>query len=495
MNNIISLKKQTSYLFLGKFLSFVIKFLTPVILVRLISKESFGIYRQFDLITSTFIPIFTLGFGSSVLYFYPILAEKIKKNFLFQTYILQFTSGVLLVGVFYLFSHKIMTWIGITELNSYNILISLFILFMVISSLNEFYFSVERKIYHNLIYFPIDSLIRLLLIIFLVSFYKNEKGCIYAISLYAFIRFLYFTIYSFKNYSSNKIDISIVKKQIVYSLPLAFSIVITTLISRVDKFLIVGIVPVEKYAVYTIAFMGIPLLNELYSSINNILVPEITKQYFAGNILAVSYLWKKSVEKIASVTLPIVLFFVIMSNKIILILFTASYLEAVPFFKIFLMLYILFMFNRGIVLRAANKTLIILSIDSICFIITLIVGWFAIPKFLLNGAMFTSCIGVALPICFKIIFEKSIMKVSIQNWLPWSSLWKIVVSSFIPATIIIILNYYITNNVMAILICSIVYISLVFSIQYKLNVFIYMDVIDRNVLITLKKWIWCQSNE
>ena len=75
-----SLKNQAKALFIGRFIGILFQFLIPAVIVRLISQEDFGIFRQFQLMGATFGGILAMGYSSSLFYFYPISDFEEKQN-------------------------------------------------------------------------------------------------------------------------------------------------------------------------------------------------------------------------------------------------------------------------------------------------------------------------------------------------------------------------------------------------------------------------------
>jgi O-antigen/teichoic acid export membrane protein len=94
-----SLKKQSYFLFTGKLIAFAIQFITPIILVRLLSKEDYGLYQLAILIAITLQPILGLGLNSSLYYFFRIYKEK-NAQLLSQTLLMTHIIGVIALILF-----------------------------------------------------------------------------------------------------------------------------------------------------------------------------------------------------------------------------------------------------------------------------------------------------------------------------------------------------------------------------------------------------------
>jgi len=491
-----SLKKQGKYLFIGKVLSFILRLFVPIVLVRILSKEDYGIYRQFNLITLTFTPILAMGLGSSLFYFHPLAKDDKKSVYIGQTYFLLGYVGALFLIIYIIFGKNINTLFGVETLNKYIIIIPVYILFMIISNLSNYIFTVEKRIKHNLIFYPTDILLRSILIIVFTVLYKNPSGCIHALLFYSLIRFLYITKYLFNHLTIayDAFNISLVKKQLKYSIPFAGAIIINTIGTRIDKLLVNRYITTEEFAVYSMAFFSLPLINQIVESIQSVLVPKLSSHFNKHNLNEVVKLWKKAVTTIASLNIPLIIFFWIIAYDLFGFLYTDKYLKAATYFRIYIFIYFLHIFLRGVIFRASGKTKNIFIIDFICLPITIISGLLLISNFGVYGAIFTAIIGNGLPIIIRLIIEKNIMNLNINNWLEWKNIIKILLSSLIPIILIFLLKIFITKKVIFLLSSSI-YFIFVIILQKLFGVFKFDDEIDavRIKLLALKGKIWKNS--
>ena len=70
-SNLPSLTRLASWLFVAKIISFGLSLALPLLLVRRLSQEEFGLYKQAFLVVGTAIAILPLGFQMSAYYFLP----------------------------------------------------------------------------------------------------------------------------------------------------------------------------------------------------------------------------------------------------------------------------------------------------------------------------------------------------------------------------------------------------------------------------------------
>ena len=99
----ISLKAQSAWLLFAKVIGFGFSFLLPLLIVRFLSKDDVGIYRQIFLIIVNANIIFALGFGMSVYYYLPRETEARRRAAIFNTLLFNLTMGGLVCLALFLF--------------------------------------------------------------------------------------------------------------------------------------------------------------------------------------------------------------------------------------------------------------------------------------------------------------------------------------------------------------------------------------------------------
>ena len=206
------------------------------------------------------------------------------------------------------------------------------------------------------------------------------------------------------------------KDQLVYSLPFGFALILNLIATRFDKFFINQYITPREFGIYSIAFLSIPILKQFFQSIHNVVVPEISIMMSNNNVKGATALWKKTVDKTSSVTIPAVILFWLLAKEIITILYTVEYIEAANYYRIFILMFLVSMFSHEIILRGSNKTKFILVSNIVGTILTIATGFIIIPKFGLYGAIITALVGTITPMLISLNFERKIMQLNIFNW-------------------------------------------------------------------------------
>ncbi len=469
-----SLRNQSISLFFGKTAAFVIQIITSVIIVRLVSKAEYGYYQQFLLISTSLITILGLGLNSGLYYFYPTGSDSEKHLFVKNTILIELIMGLAFVLLFLGLGIPKLEWLNLENLYVYRIHIGLYVLFMLGSSILETLFIVEKNVVLNRFYHPLEKFIRFGLIVSFIFFFQDNIALIYALLVLAALKLIFLLIHS-KDYifQGKLFSLPLLKNQLVYSLPIGISVVLRTISVKIDKFIINDYVSINDFAIYSIAFISIPILNILYSSVSNVVMPQIALYCKEEKFNNAASLWRKTATINASITIPIVAFCFVLSDQIIEILYTQKYLEAAKYFRIFILMFLFSMFSYGFILRGIKKTTTIFIINLISTIITIIVGLYLIRIYHMYGAAITALIGMALPIIITIIVEKNILNLPWKNLMQWKKINLIIITSLISLIIVFLIKYFLVNIYLTLLLSGIFYSISVFLLQKKFDLFLF----------------------
>ena len=101
-----SLSTQAAYVFIGKLISFLLQFIIPIVLVRVFTKEYYGIYQQMLFVSLFLIETAKWGLINSLYYFYPHEKDK-RAQLLSQTVYLLVIIGLFLLPVLYILRYPL----------------------------------------------------------------------------------------------------------------------------------------------------------------------------------------------------------------------------------------------------------------------------------------------------------------------------------------------------------------------------------------------------
>lgn len=462
------------YVAIGKLIAMVCNFVLPIFLTRFLTKSDYGLYSQFYSIYGFLWYVLSMGIPASLYYFYPRVDGSRRALLLNNYLIMAIVSllGIVVVNIPY-FNNLLL---GDSLLHSYFYIICIYLFICIPNSLVDALAVLRKDKFIAVLFHPTEIILKGGFIIgvslcFGELIYIFYAMCVYQLILSLFS--LYYIFFSERDNSKLYISSSMLKDQINYSFPFAFAVLLNSICLYCDKILCVKFLTTEEYAIYSLAFFSIPGIRQIYDSISQVNLVNLTKAHANGDKKQIISLYNKFVVQVYSFSVPIIFIFCVFAKEIILFLFTDKYLESVSYFQIYIFTILFSFLGSGVILRAIGKTKKIFWANLIAALVYLPICYILISNFHILGAIIAAVLGVILPRLLKLIFEIQEMECGILKFFPIKDMIKIVVISFICLSPIFFLKYYFINlNIWFCFLLSFLYIILVFLCEIKMNVFL-----------------------
>lgn len=213
----------------------------------------------------------------------------------------------------------------------------------------------------------------------------------------AIVSSLYLFVYFSKNKNTNP-DYEISYKDIlIRSGPMAISAIAYILMQSVDVILLSKFTDFDTVAFYAVAIKLTAMISLVLASVNTVQAPKIAELYSSKDFKSLNEIINKSTRLIFGLTFPAIIFLVILSG-FILTLFGKEYILAQN------ALFILLIGQSvnalcgsvGVYMNMTGKQLVLQKILIIAFFTNLILNWFLIPMYGIEGAAMATSFSMIL---------------------------------------------------------------------------------------------------
>lgn len=381
--------RQSIYLIGGRILSMPMAFLVPIVLVRSFNIESFGLYKQLFLIFNILLPVVDFGISQSLLYFLPKYRDK-KNAILTQTIIMQLPIFVLIIWSMTLFSDEISMFVsgGGKGLSEFITRISVFALLWHISNILESYLIADNKSFQaGLVTFfseTVRSVVTICIALLGGGLAEMLTGMLWVGSLRLVVMAIYFRqtcMYTFE------LDFEHFYGQLFYSLPFGVAVIINSFVLYGHQFIVSSIEGATAYAMYAVGCFSLPFLSVIAGSVSKVSLVRMSNIVAEGEAVEqVADIIQNSVRKLWLIFFPVFVLLYVIAEQFVIILYTENYLEAVPVFKVFILMIPLSACLVQHVPRAFGDTRFILFANIGFFIISLVLSYLSLVLFGLAGA-------------------------------------------------------------------------------------------------------------
>lgn len=461
---------------LGRIGSMLVVFAMPLFLTRVLNRSDYGTFSQFFTLYSALYVILGCGVHASLFFFYPTASKSDRDKYA--------TNALISLLLLTLISYSVLNisfiqnlFLGDSELSQFKVEIILCIVLAIPTNMIGPLYTVSEDKIGALIIPSCAAIIRIGVIVVIASLVKDLFFVFWGLVFYQIFILFFILFYTFRKHCFS-FDGKLLKAQLAYSIPFGGMVALQLLSNYFDKIVSIHFIPPLQYAIYSVAFLSIPGINQIYDSLCQVNIVNMTKCYHENNKNMVVELYKDFVTRMLSFSVPIILAVVLFANEIVSFLYPDNYQSAANFFRIYSLTFITAMFGAGTILRAVNKTSLSLKAYLITCIVGLPITYWLIKQWGIHGAIVSAVINILLPRVLQMGCEMYVTKSSFRHFLPCKNIFSILFFSGLFLLPLVLAEYLCSLSIVHCVVLSLVYV-----------IACYIEFINKNVFIVNKNWI------
>ena len=205
----------------------------------------------------------------------------------------------------------------------------------------------------------------------------------------------------------------------------------------IDRLMVSALLKPEEYAVFVNGAMEIPLIAAITVAAGAVILPEIVKAFENKNSSEALDLWQLMVRRVTIILLPAGLLFYLISQELMIILYSDKFKDSVEPFRIYMLMLPARVAYFGMLFQAAGKTRLVLYRAIITLSLNTIITYFLVRKFGMAGAAWGTVAVVWLfvvPYC--VLVCSKITNVRWYKLLPYRYIFSVGIVSFSVALIV-----------------------------------------------------------
>ncbi len=420
-----SLSGQAGVVILGRALAFCFAFAVPVVLVRIISKESYGIYREALFVFATAMPILQFGLTQSLYYFFP-RRETGRPALVTQTLVLLGVIGSAFALVLIAARGLVAGYFGQPALADHMLWIGPFTALMVVSSTIEVLTIVEHNVRLTFWVIMGSEGLRSALVIAAGLLTRDVAAMLGALTLFSLARTVFVIVHcraeGLLTFTATKH--SFLREQLAYCVPFGLAGTVVTILSSVDRFYVSRYFDSEAFAVYSVGCFQLPIVTVVFTSATSVLLGRMAELQKQGRLTEMLALWKSATRKMSLVSIPVTVVFAVLAREFIVGLYTSQYADAVPIFIAFLFIIPRQAVPYGSVTRAFGLTRFILYACLVALAVAVGLAFFfvkLVPLGLLGPAI-AVVVGLWIVAEAQVAKTRRLLGVSYLRLFPWRDL-------------------------------------------------------------------------
>jgi O-antigen/teichoic acid export membrane protein len=378
-----SLANQSAWILFAKVVGFALNTMLPLLVVRYLTQENVGVYRQAFLVASNAVIVLPLGFSMSAYYFLNRDPEKHSAT-VFNILIFNFLMGAAAFLVLFFLPQTLGATFQSPELTRLAPLIGIVIWLWIFSGFLETAALSLQRARLAAVFIVLSQLFKTLLMIAAVVYYQNVDSLVYAtIVLFAFqsVVMVAFLHNRFPRFWMH-FDLPFFRKQLAYALPFGFSVLLYVGQTDIHNYFVSHSFSAAEFAIYSVGCFQLPLIAMLYESVGAVMIPRMSQLQDEDKKREMLEMTVSATQKLAFFYFPLFCFLMIVAGEFITTLFTKNYAASAVIFRVNLFALPLFCLVVDPITRAYPQAgRFLLKVRIVICVVLLSVFWFGIGRF------------------------------------------------------------------------------------------------------------------
>jgi len=449
---------------LSSFSSFA-NLLLPIILVRLLTPDSMGVYKIFFLYLSILPFLFLTGGPANSVYYWVGKPAGDRERYIQSCWSLTTLLSIMILVIGLPLSGLIAKYTSITHEYVIYMLIAAS-LWVPSSHFGECSVAYGKTI-TGAVFATSFSLLRIGLII-VSAYYLDDIKYIFMIHTAVFgFKFIVVLFLGIKNkYISFDFDYDKIKEVFRYALPISLSGLLGFFVDKIDMLILSSYLPIDEFAFYSMGCLIIPPLYILDTTVQKVLIPKLSSLYIESKKdIAIDY-YKKAVSDLSFLIIPAIFGLFVYADSIVKLLYTEQYASSAVFLKIFAFSYLLNILPHDAIPRATGHSSWILKIYLITTPISLAVVFYCAKYIGAHGALTAAICLKFLPKIVGIIYSARIMNWKVYDMFPYKRLFLYTSISLILSILSYIAKPYFSDSLHWLYVCAPIFAIIYLAILY-----------------------------
>ena len=445
-----SLKQQSAWLLVAKVIGFGFSFVLPLLIVRYLSQEEVGHYREAFQVIMNAIVILPLGFSMSSFYFLARETADRRGAAILNILLFNFVVGGLACLALYTYPELIGNIFKSPELTRLGPLIGVVIWIWVFSTFLETVAIANQEAKVATVFIVLAQFSKTLLMGSAVFLFATVESFIYAAMIQGIIQssILFWYLRSRFPRFWTKFELSFFKDQFVYAIPFGIAGILWMLQNDIHNYFVGYKFSSAEYAIYAYGCFEVPLIAMLAESVTAVLIPRMNTLQVAGDKEEMIRLTARAMQKLAFFYFPIYVFLLITAQTFITTLFTTKYQQSASIFVINITILPFSILITDPIVRSYKELGRLFLVTRIAVLLTLVtVLYYGLEHFGLTG-MITAAVGAI--VLEKMIAETMVIR-KLRLGMRHLPLMKNVLKTAIISVAAGIVTYFVYENVKVVL--------------------------------------------
>jgi O-antigen/teichoic acid export membrane protein len=330
-----SLKAQSVWLLFAKIVGFALSFLLPLFIVRFLSQENVGLYRESFQVIVDVTAILPLGFSMSAYYFLSRETER-RGAAILNILLFNFVVGGAACLALFFYPQILGNIFQSEQMTALAPKIGIVIWLWIFSTFLETVAIANQEARLATGFIILSQFSKTLLMLVAVFLFSTVESFLYAAMIQGVFQIGILVFYLNSRFPKFWTDFrfAFFAEQMYYAVPFGLTAVLGILQTSVHNYFVGHKFSSAEYAIYAYGCFQVPLIGMLAESVSSVLIPRMSALQATNDTKEIIRLTTRAMQKLAVFYFPLYVLLMITAQTFIITLFTKNYLASVPIFMI-----------------------------------------------------------------------------------------------------------------------------------------------------------------
>jgi O-antigen/teichoic acid export membrane protein len=333
-----SLAVQALWLTASKFIAALLMIALPILMVRLMSQQEFGLYKQAFMFIAT-AAIASMGVSQSAFYFIPRYPER-GGQIALNIMIYHVLAGGLVLAALVIYPEFLQKLFRTDALNEYKVLLGVVVILALSSNLGQHIPTALQDVKTSTFFIVGMNLVKAVLFIVSALLFPAVKSLIIAALIYHLLATAALVWYLHKKFGAfwHAFEWRFFKEQLAYALPLGMFGLLYFFQKDSHNYFVSAMFGPADFAIYSVGCMQVPFVFVFLESVGAILVVRVSALQQQKRNDEVRRVVASAINRVAAIQFPAAALLLVTGRDLIVLLYTKTYEASYSVFAINILL-------------------------------------------------------------------------------------------------------------------------------------------------------------
>ncbi len=363
-----------------------LQFLLPLVLVRCLDPAAFGQYRLLWLAVGTVMALATLAMPPSLYYFLPRSDRATKRLYINQTLLFLVLGGLIAAWIVSAWN----PWLPLKMrgLAQHEAVVPVFVLLWVVASLLDLLPMAEERVMWQAKAAVGLAALRAVALSLTAIFTRELEPVLLALLVFVVIKLVlllsYVAIYHGLRRPIARWEPFV--DQVKYAAPFGASGALYEFRCQGDQWVAAALVPLGRFAAFSVAAILGSLLNLFRQSVNNAFLPSMSRLQAAGDLPGMIELNSRANVMVGSFIYPLLALAFVFAEDIVTVVYTAAYVDAAPVMRVYTIGFLASVVELATITLLLRQGGFVMRLNLLVLPLAIALSWYAANRFGFAGA-------------------------------------------------------------------------------------------------------------